>query len=64
MLICTLKNGKKELTLGRLAAILYDDVIIYAVPAEPIDPKALKSIFTIIDLDSTPPHTHAPQIFT
>lgn len=33
---------KNELILGRLAARLYDDVIIYVVPAESVESKSLK----------------------
>lgn len=58
MLICTLKR-KKELILGRLAAILYDDVIMYAVPAEPIESKHFK-----IYIYSYRFRQHSPTSFT
>lgn len=50
---------KKELILGRLAAILYDDVIMYAVPAEPIESKRFK-----IYIYSYRCRQHSPTSFT
>lgn len=58
MLICTFE--KNELMLGRLTAILYDDVIIYVVAAKPIEAKSFKIyIYSYRVRQHSPRHLHA-----
>lgn len=56
--------------LGRLAAILYDDVIIYVVVAEPIEAKSFKIYICSYRFRQHSPtsfthtNTHTSQIFS